>query len=434
MKKLSNRLLAVQVLNFIVSDNGSLSSRLSDLAKKNPDANLPLIQEYTYGVCRWYQGLDFMARHLLQKPLRKKDTDVYCLILLGLYQLFHMRTPDHAAINETVGLTRLLKKDWARSLVNAVLRKAQRERESLETAIEANESAKYSHPDWIISALKKDWPENFQDILQQNNLQAPMTLRINSAFGSRNDYLIRLQDAGIYAEPGNLCETSVILDKPTDVMQLPGFADGHVSVQDEASQFVASLLSAEADSKVLDACAAPGGKTCALLERVSGQLEMLALDNSEARLEKVSDNLQRLKLQASIKCADAASTADWWDGQPFDAILLDAPCSALGVIRRHPDIKLLRHAEDIARLNKLQQELLVKLWPCLKKGGKLLYSTCSILRDENEGQISSFLQKTKDAKAVPIAHPQAKSCPIGMQFLPGTDKLDGFYYALLEKY
>ncbi|MBT5485489.1 MAG: 16S rRNA (cytosine(967)-C(5))-methyltransferase, partial [Gammaproteobacteria bacterium] len=179
---------------------------------------------------------------------------------------------------------------------------------------------------------------------------------------------------------------------------------------------------------------APGGKTCAMLERVSGQLDMLALDNNEERLQRVSENLDRLKLKAKITCANAVDTESWWDGQPFDAILLDAPCSATGVIRRHPDIKLLRHAKDISRLNLLQQELLVALWPCLKKGGKLLYSTCSVLRAENEQQVSTFIEVTKDAKAIPTSHPLASNCSIGMQFLPGNDNLDGFYYALLEKY
>jgi len=434
MKKISNRLLAVQTLTFIAAENGSLSSRLNGLGQKYPDANLALIREYTYGVCRWYQRLDFIANRLLQKPLRKKDSDVHCLILLGLYQLFHMRTPDHAAINETVGLTRMLKKDWARSLVNAVLRKAQRERETLELDLQADQCAQYSHPAWIIAALQKDWPESFQEILAQNNIQAPMTLRVNTSFGSRSDYIGRLQDAGIDARPGNISETAIILDSPVEVMLLPGFQEGHISVQDEASQFVATLLAPAPGSKVLDACAAPGGKTCAMLERVSGQLDMLALDNNEERLQRVSENLDRLKLQAKITCANAVDTESWWDGQPFDAILLDAPCSATGVIRRHPDIKLLRHAKDISRLNLLQQELLVALWPCLKKGGKLLYSTCSVLRAENEQQVSTFIEVTKDAKAIPISHPLASNCSIGMQFLPGNDNLDGFYYALLEKY
>ena len=211
MKKISNRLLAVQTLTFIAAENGSLSSRLSGLGQKYPDANLALIREYTYGVCRWYQRLDFIANRLLQKPLRKKDSDVHCLILLGLYQLFHMRTPDHAAINETVGLTRMLKKDWARSLVNAVLRKAQRERETLELDLQADQCAQYSHPEWIIAALQKDWPESFQEILAQNNIQAPMTLRLNTTSGSRSDYIGRLQDAGIDARPGNISETAIIL-------------------------------------------------------------------------------------------------------------------------------------------------------------------------------------------------------------------------------
>ncbi len=434
MSTKSNRLLATKVLKSLLSQKGSLSSLLVALAHENPTANLPLIREYTYGVCRWYQRLDFIAQALMDKPLRKKDNDIYCLILLGLYQLKFMRTPAHAAINETVSLTRLLKKNWASKLVNAVLRRAQREEDSLELAIQTDDSAIYSHPRWLIHALQQDWPDSFAHILAQNNLQAPMTLRVNTGAVSSQNYLELLNQAGIHASAGKHGNSSLILESPVDVSELPGFYDGMVSVQDEASQISAYLLAPAAGSRVLDACAAPGGKTCALLEYQAGQLDLIALDNSEQRLLRVNENLKRLNLEASVICADAIDTDSWWDGKPFDAILLDAPCSGTGVIRRHPDIKLLRNDTDIERLLQIQQQLLDTLWPCLKPGGKLLYSTCSVLRQENELNIDAFIAKTGNARAVSLINHQAENCQFGIQFLPGTDKLDGFYYALLEKY
>ena len=434
MSAVSNRLLATKVLKSLLSQQGSLSSLLVTLARENPDANLPLIREYTFGVCRWYQRLDFVAQSMMDKPLRKKDNDIYCLILLGLYQLKFMRTPAHAAINETVSLTRLLKKNWASKLVNAVLRRAQREEDTLELAIQADNSARYSHPRWLIDALQKDWPDSFELILEQNNLQAPMTLRVNGGAISRQNYLELLQQNGIHASTGKHSSSSLILESPVDVSELPGFYDGLVSVQDEASQMSASLLAPAAGARVLDACAAPGGKTCALLEYQAGKLELIALDNSQQRLQRVNENLDRLNLEACVICADAIDTNSWWDGKPFDAILLDAPCSGTGVIRRHPDIKLLRQETDIERLIQIQHQLLDALWQCLKPGGKLLYSTCSVLRRENELNIEAFIARTGNARAVSLDKQQANNCHFGIQFLPGTDKLDGFYYALLEKY
>ena len=433
MSSRSDRLLATNVLTSLVLEKGSLSSQLAALDARNPSANLPLIRELTYGVCRWYQQLDFFARCLLEKPLRKKDSDVHCLILLGLYQLFHMRTPDHAAVNESVAVTGQLNKPWAKNLVNAVLRQALRDKEALVTAAAGDPVAHYSHPQWLIDAYKRDWPEQAEAILENNNLQAPMVLRVNLQRVSRDDCLEQLQTLGIPAMPGINSATAIILESPVEVAKLPGFADGLVSVQDEASQLAAVILDPARGARVLDACAAPGGKTCALQEQAVGTLDLLALDNNEERLARVGENLERCGLQATLTCADAADTRSWWNGAPFDAILLDAPCSGTGVIRRHPDIKLLRHEEAITRLAAHQQQLLAALWPCLKPGGHLLYSTCSVLRAENELQVHRFQAVTVDAAALPLAHPGAQSCSVGMQFLTGMAGTDGFYYALLEK-
>ena len=433
MSQKSNRLLAVRALISLVSENGSLSSLLPGLERDHPDANHALVREYCFGVCRWFHRLQAIASGLMDKPLRKRDTDIQCLILLGLYQLLYMRTPDHAVINETVSVTGQLQKDWARGLVNAVLRRALREPALLEQLSRATPEAEFSHPAWLIAALREDWPEQADSVMASNNTQAPMTLRVNTCQVSRDNYLDRLRKSGFGAGPGVHATSAIVMENAVPVALLPGFADGLVSVQDEASQLVTGMLKLTPASRVLDACAAPGGKTCALLEASNNRLDLTALDNNESRLVRVRDNLARLQLEATVVCADAGDPAAWWDGKPFDAILLDAPCSGTGVIRRHPDIKLLRAVDAVARMRSLQHALLDALWPCLASGGSLLYSTCSVLRDENERQIDSFLARTPDAAHVPLAHNDAVICNAGLQFLPEAGGIDGFYYALLAK-
>ena len=260
-----------------------------------------------------------------------------------------------------------------------------------------------------------------------------MTLRVNSLKTDRNTTLEKLKAANINALPGNQSQTAVLLNTPIDVLNIPGFSEGLVSVQDEASQLAAVFLSPVAGERVLDACAAPGGKTCAILESQPELKEIVALDNSEKRLQRVTENLQRTGLEARTICADVLDTDAWWNGEPFDSILLDAPCSGSGVIRRHPDIKLLRSDKDIDELVKLQKQMLSTLWRCLKPEGKLLYSTCSVMKAENSDQVSAFLDSVDDAKYLPLSHQAAHPCDIGLQFLPGPEKMDGFFYALLEK-
>jgi len=433
MKNESDRLLSLKALTSLLSEQGSLSSILEDLARKQPEANLSLIRELVYGVCRWYYRLDFFMSRLLEKPLRTKDRDIHLLVMLGLYQLLHMRIPDHAAINETVALTRALKKPWARGLVNALLRRAQRERDSLEAAIKKDEFARVSFPAWLAEQIQQDWGDDANPIMDASNIQAPMTLRVNTTRNSRDDYLKTLEMAGIQATAGHSARSAIVLETPCDTKTLPGFSDGMVSVQDEASQLSAQILAPEPGSRVLDVCAAPGGKTCALLEEAAGNLAMTALDSSERRLTKVHENLARLGLNANVICADGTDTQSWWDGKQFNAILLDAPCSGTGVIRRHPDIKLLRKKGDISRLVDIQYQLLMAMWPILASGGKLLYSTCSLLKVENEEQISRFINEKPDASLLPLALPGAGSCTAGIQFFPVAGGFDGFYYALLQK-
>lgn len=417
------RLRAAALLQDIVQDRASLGV----LAQSGEDPDSALVQELCYGVCRHYHELLALAARYLKKALRNKDLDVLCLILLGLYQLFYLRIPAHAAINETVSCVR---KTWARGLVNAVLRSAQREFPDYSASVHEDESARFSHPPWLLEALKRDWPDHYPDIMQANNARAPMTLRVNLSRLSREDYLQHLQDAGIQAGAGRLASTSIVLDKPCPVQALPGFEEGLVSVQDEASQLVIPLLQLSPGLTVLDACAAPGGKTCAMLEAVEG-LDVLALDNDPQRLQRVADNLARLDLQARLDCRDARTA--FTDTNRFDRILLDAPCSATGVIRRHPDIKLLRSPEQVAELKVRQQAILAAVWPALKPGGLLLYSTCSLLLDENSRQIAAFLQKTPDACALPLDVPWGQALETGRQLLPGEYNQDGFYYALLQK-
>ncbi|MEX2366878.1 MAG: 16S rRNA (cytosine(967)-C(5))-methyltransferase RsmB [Pseudohongiellaceae bacterium] len=419
------RLQAARVLTNILQNQGSLSV-LQTRATGNDNA---LLQELCYGVCRHYHELSPVLASLLKSPLKKKDLDIQCLLLLGLYQLFYLRIPDHAAINETVSAVR---KPWARGLVNAVLRESLRRYPDYSPDNAASPGQRYSHPDWLVSRLQQDWPDHFEMILAGNNARAPMTLRVNARQTSRDEYLDLLSGHNIAARPGGLAPMSVIPDQPVPVNSLPGFTQGLVSVQDEASQLAATLLRPEAGMRVLDACAAPGGKTCALLE-LEPDLQLLALDNDAERLARVQSNLERLNLNAELQCADAGALDSWYQGEAFDRILLDAPCSATGVIRRHPDIKLLRTESQVRDLTSRQADLLSALWAALKPGGIMLYSTCSTLIEENSLQIANFIGRFPDARALPLVVDWGLACQYGRQLLPGQANCDGFYYALLEK-
>lgn len=426
----NERVLSCRILRSILLHESSL------VILQNPETtagfNAALVQELCFGVCRWYHRLDFFAQHLLEKPLRTKDTDVRCLILLGLYQLFFLRIADHAAVNETVAAADQLGKAWARNLVNAVLREAQRQGPQLLELAGKDYAVWYSHPEWMLAQLKRDWPAHYRTFLEGNNAKAPMTLRVNAGRCSRTEYLQILLQAGIGASAGKLCDTAIILDQPCDVRQLPGFLTGSVSVQDEASQLVARLLPLAPGLRVLDACAAPGGKTCALLEAEPG-LELLALDRDERRLPRLQENLARLGLCAEVACADITANRSLAPGS-FDRILLDVPCSATGVIRRHPDIKLLRTPAEVEELVSRQARLLDAAWALLKSGGYLLYSTCSVLAAENSLQITRFLQRTPGATSMALTLSSSIPCETGVQLAPGEDQHDGFYYALLQKY
>lgn len=441
MKPAKLRATAAQILASLLNQQGSLASllpRASDDAGEQAlnESQAALLRELCFGTCRWYHQLEGVLQQLLDKPLRKKDTDIHCLLLCGLYQLKFLRLPDYAAINETVDACVVMKKNWAKGLINGVLRQYQRMLADPDQAESDNETMRYSHPGWLIGAVKKAWPDHWQDTLDAANQHPPMTLRINALQTTRDEFLATLVERDIQAQPGALTDSAVYLAQGRPVHDIPGFFDGVVSVQDEASQLIPGLLQLKTDHLVLDACAAPGGKTCHMLERQPDLQHITALDIEPRRLARVQDNLTRLALdmaRVTLKAADGTQIGSWWDGQMFDRILLDAPCSATGIIRRQPDVKLLRQASDIPRLAALQARLLDALWSTLKPGGVMLYSTCSILPAENADQISAFLTRTTDAEALPIQADWGVSCPVGRQLLPRESAPDGFYFAVLRK-
>ena len=430
------RAAAAKVLEQVVVHSRYLDTALAQSLATLPDNqknDAALIQEMAYGVLRWFHQLDAIATVFIDKPLKEKDRDIHLLLLVGLYQLRHMRVARHAAVKETVEAAAALKKIWAKNFLNACLRSYLREETRAQTAVAASSSASFSHPAWLIEEIRHDWPDDWENILAANNERPPMVLRVNRRRQTRDQYLARLAQAGIAAKAMPLTDTAVLLDTPVAVSELPGFTQGEVSVQDAAAQFAAVLLDAQPGERVLDACAAPGGKTGHLLEHTPGLAELVALDQEPTRVTMIEDNLARLGLSAKFITGDAANPANWWDGRPFDRILADVPCSATGVIRRHPDIKLRRRPEDLPKLVTTQARLLEGLWPLLKPGGKLLYVTCSMLAVENEKQLSAFLVRHPEAREVMLPMSAGRARAVGRQILPGEAGMDGFYYACIRK-
>ncbi len=428
------RYISAKVVQEVIINQKHLDQALREQLKTVTDPrDISLARELSYGVLRWYPRLTFIANTLLKSPIRAKDTDILALICSGLYQLSYLRIPDHAAISATVETARALGKTWACVLINAILRRYQREKESIEKTITRSETALYSHPQWIITRLRETWPEHWQQILTANNEHAPMHLRVNLQKHSRTDYLQILEQAGIDATPCSFASAGISLSKPLNVEDIPGFQLGDVSVQDFGAQLAAGLLGAAAGHRVLDACAAPGGKTGHILELTPNLQQLVSIESDPARITLLRDNINRLGLNVCVVQADVRNVSSWWDGLTFDRIFLDAPCSATGVIRRHPDIKLLRTPEHIRLFSLTQSELLESVWPLLKPGGALLYSTCSILNEESDDQIASFANKYDDTRIIPIDAPWGIASPNGRYILPGPEQTDGFYYALMTK-
>ncbi len=427
------RLAAARALAAVLNGKASLGSSLPPLLDRVEPRDRGLAQDLAFGTARWQPRLALLMDKLLQKPFKAADRDVEALLLVGLYQLLHTRIPPHAAIGETVACVDKLKKSSLKGLLNAVLRNAQRDHEALLAELDRDPVLHTAHPRWLQKRLKADWPEHWQAICAANNSHPPLTLRVNRRQGSREAYLAELLAAGIAAEPCVFSRDGIRLLEACDVKILPGFMEGRVSVQDEAAQLAADLLDLAPGQRVLDACAAPGGKTCHLLEAEPGLSHVTAIDLEQSRLARVRENLDRLGLDAELIAADGRATKVWWDGKPFQRILLDAPCSATGVIRRHPDIKLTRQEADIAALAQLQGELLDALWPTLEVGGVLLYATCSVLPQENSDNIGAFLARTPGARELDITGPFGLKQAHGRQLLPQDGGHDGFYYAKLIK-
>lgn len=420
------RLQALRILLQVIQDKKPLTHLL-----QSDEAVSPFTKLLCFGVCRQYYRLQKIADKLVDK--RPQTLDVWLILLLGLYQLQYLDKPEYATVQETVALMDKIKKSWAKGLVNAVLRRFCRERVAILASLENNPEFVYGHPEWLIRRFQSDWPLDWQSLALANDQHPPMSLRVNQQRTTRAEYLQRLSAAGIAARAHDFSSVGLSLAQACDVSELPDFSSGFVSVQDEAAQLAPSLLALAPGLRVLDACCAPGGKTCHILEAEPALGECVALDIDPYRLQRVRENLARLNLSALVVEGDALLPDTWWDGQLFDRILLDAPCSATGVIRRHPDIKLLRTEEEIAAICKLQASLLHSLWPLLKQGGLMVYATCSVMNQENEQQIANFLAQQKDAHFVSAPQNFGHATGHGWQLIPGQSDTDGFFYSVLQK-
>ncbi|CAM3702540.1 16S rRNA (cytosine(967)-C(5))-methyltransferase RsmB [Rheinheimera salexigens] len=426
------RVLAAKCCFDIIDSGQSMSDALPHAqAQLDNDLDKALLQEICFGVMRYLPQLESATSQLMAKPLVKQLRPLQFLLYVGIYQLKFMRIPDHAAISETVEAARSLKGQSLTKLINAVLRNVQRHPGIFDFE-DAPDPVQFNHPGWIISQLQQAYPEQWQDILLANQQKAPLWLRVNSNKITAEDYSAALTAADIeHQQPLVAMPTAIKLNQAQDVTKLPGYVEGWFSVQDGAAQYAATLLDVKNCQHILDACCAPGGKTCHILE-LAPQAKVTALDKEPKRLIRVEENLARLGLTATVIAADAAEPDTWWQGQLFDRILLDVPCSATGVIRRHPDIRWLRKKADIPVLVAIQQQILQQCWQLLAPGGSLLYATCSVLPAENQQQITAFLQQHADASLQVIPH-QPDPTTVGWQILPNEQQLDGFYYALLVK-
>ena len=424
---LNARARAARIVAEVITDGRSLGR-----ADGDPKRDSSLIRELCYGTVRWWSQLAHYMEALLKHPLPAKHSDITALIAVGLYQLRYMNVAPHAAVQETVEACRELNKPWAVALVNAVLRRHARERSDLDARLGSVQEVRYAHPGWLVDAVRQAWPTHWQSALDANNERPPLTLRTNSRANSRAEYLETLEQGGIsYTLPVH-CPLAITLSSPRPVSDIPQFAAGSVSVQDAAAQLAAPLVDAKPGHRVLDACAAPGGKTTHLLELVD-DIHLVAVDNDPGRSRQIEENLARTGLAATVVCSDASQPQRWWDGAHFDRILLDAPCSATGVIRRHPDIKHLRRATDISQFAGQQRDLLDALWPLLAPAGRLVYATCSILPAENSVQVRQFLARHPDAIQVSIDSDWGIDTEGGTQILPGASDMDGFFYAVFAK-
>lgn len=427
------RVMAAKLVAQVLAGKRSLKAVIQqNITELNDPRDRALLEAICFTTLRHHRYYEFVLSQWMSKPLARKDYAIQCLLLTGLAQLHGMKMPPHAVVSACVDAAKqLAQQDTQAKLVNAILRRVTRE--SLPTS--SNQAIQSSHPDWLIKQLQHEWPNHFNAILWANNEAAPLWLRVNSLRSSRTELLTAFHEAGIACDAPASPHKSIRLHEHQALNVLPGWSSGKFLVQDGAAQLAVEALAVQKGEYVLDACAAPGGKTAHLAEQV-GNGRILALDIAAARLAPINETLERLGLASpniDVKMADAADAASWWDGEQFDAILLDAPCSATGIIRRQPDIKWHRRPEDIPNLTDIQARILHSLWPLLKPGGRLLYCTCSVLKAENEFQINGFLSDHKDAAIVPLDEKFGHASGLGRQRFPGEDNMDGFFYALLQK-
>ncbi len=433
-RKNSPRLAALNTLANVLDQQQNLLE--ADETSALPDSrDRALARHLAYGVIRWLNSLQWLSGQLLDRPLKKRDQDINRLILIGLHQLWQDGTAPHAAIHETAECARVLGKSWAVGLVNAVLRRFQREQQQCLAGLQ-KQPEMYAHPRWLLSKFQSDWPRDWPKIIDANNHAAPLWLRINRCRPDHQQLAATLTQDGFTVTRHPTATDAIRITPAVAVNAIPGFGEGRLSVQDPAAQLAVDLLELEGQQRVLDACAAPGGKTCHILERFPS-IEMTAVERSPSRLNMIQENLDRLELGGqgglSLVAGDAAEPAHWWDGTAYDRILLDAPCTATGVIRRHPEIKWLRTNGQLKEVALMQQKLLDRLWPLLKPGGILVYVTCSVLIEENRSQIDRFLASHDDAENLAVDLPLSHDQDPGRQILPGEEEMDGFFYARLRK-
>ena len=431
------RAAAASIIAAVVDQGRSLDELLT--AEADLGSARGLKRSLCYGTLRWHFRLAAVLKALATSPPDRLQPPLRALLEIGLYQLLAGETAEHAAVSETVSAARVLGFERAAGLVNAILRRFQREKDAVLHAVDRDVALRTSHPRWFVEALQRDrGREAALATLDANNEHPPLWVRVNRQRSDVEQATAELREAGFDVDPHPFAPDALRVAPPVDVRSLPGFAEGRLSVQDAAAQLAVELLAPQPGERILDACAAPGGKTCHVLERTAGQAQVTALDVAAGRLDRVRENLGRLGLQATLVTADVANVTAWHDGVPYDRILLDVPCSATGVIRRHPDIKILRRARDLPALARRQADLLAATWAVLRPGGRLLYTSCSVLAAENEAVVAGFLTRTPAARdltpeltcAWPARPPGAGP---GYQVLPGEAHMDGFYYACLGK-
>ena len=430
------RSLAAHAVARILDDGVTLDAALEAVLKDLPRDLVPPVRSLSFGAVRGFYRHEAILGRVLSQPTKSLDSLVRALLSVALFELEDARTPQYAVVDAAVKTAKSSAAARAGGLVNAVLRRYLRERRELDADIARNPALRHASPQWLAERFRADWPGRWTQLLAAGDAQAPMWLRVNRRRATAAGYLQTLRAAGIDARLEARVPEALVLDTPRDVGDLPGFAEGLVSVQDLGAQCAAFPLELEPGQKVLDACTAPGGKTALMAER--GLAKLTAVDIDSSRLRRVRENLERGGLEAELTSGDAAAPSAWWDGAPYDRILLDAPCSALGVIRRHPDIRLRRSPKDIDRMPALQGRLLASAFRMLAQGGRLVYCTCTVTRSENRGVIGTFLAKTPDARVVPAGEWRAwpgfgEADEFGVQILPGEAGADGFYYAALTK-